>query len=160
VFKRITRSAATLLAGMLAALLVAGAAAAAPPVPFSLVDEVDFAPGGAFTFTATSPLCAAGTVVDDIKVEAFARSERARSGGGNVLILSTLTCADGSGTFQMRKHIQLTFTASGFTTAGPFQIFGGTGDYAGISGHGFTTGEVVGVPGTGGGAFTGVVKLP
>jgi hypothetical protein len=159
VFKRITRSAATLLAGMLAALLVAGAAAAAPPVPFSLVDEVDFAPGGAFTFTSTIPGCESGTFVDDIKVEAFARSERARSGGGNVLILATLTCDDG-GTFMMRKHIQLTFTASGFTTAGPFQIFGGTGDYAGISGHGFTTGEVVGVPGTGGGTFTGVVKLP
>ena len=155
-FKRITRSAATLLAGMLAALVVAAAASAASPVPFGLVDEVDF-DAGVFTFTATSPLCAAGTFVDDIKVEAFARSERARSGGGNVLIL-TLECADGSGTFEMRKHIQLTFTASGFTTAGPFQIFGGTGDYAGVKGHGFTTGEVVGA--TGGGTFTGVVKLP
>ena len=156
-FKRITRSAATLLAGMLAAFVVAGAAAAAPPVPFTLVDEVDIVAGEG-TFTATNPLCTSGTFVDDIKVEAFARSERARSGGGNVLILGTLECDDGSGTFKMRKHIQLTFTASGFTTAGPFQIFGGTGDYAGIRGHGFTTGEVVGT--TGGGTFTGVVKLP
>jgi hypothetical protein len=159
VFKGITRSAATLLAGMLAALVVAGAAVAAPPVPFSLVDEVDIN-AGAGAFTSTIPGCASGTFVDDIKVEAFARSERARSGGGNVLILATLECDDGSGTFQMRKHIQLTFTASGFTTAGPFQIFGGTGDYAGISGHGFTTGEVFVPPGTGGGTFTGVVKLP
>jgi hypothetical protein len=135
-----------------------GAAPPPPPVPFSLVDEVDIN-RGVGTFTATIPGCASGTFVDDIKVEAFARSERARSGGGNVLILATLTCDDG-GMFMMRKHIQLTFTESGFTTAGPFQIFGGTGDYAGITGHGVTTGEVFVPPGTGGGTFTGVVKLP
>jgi hypothetical protein len=157
VFGKTTRSAATLLAGMLATLVIAGPAAAAAPVPFTMADEVDFG-AGVFTFTATGELCASGTFVDDVNVAAFAQSEQARSGGGNVLIRSTYTCDDGSGTFEMLKHLHLAFTASGFTTAGPVQILGGTGDYAGMTGHGFTTGEVVGA--TGGGTTTGVVQLP
>jgi hypothetical protein len=152
------RLAALLVAGMLAALLAAGpASASAAPVPFTSVDKVDFN-AGIFTFTATSPLCAAGTFVDDPKVEAFARSVRARSGGGNVLIRSVYTCDDGSGTFEMLKHLQLTFTETGFAAAGPIEILGGTGAYAGITGHGVTAGSTVGA--VGGGTETGVVRLP
>jgi hypothetical protein len=157
VYGKTTSSAVTLLAGVLATLVLAGPAAAAAPVPFTMADEVDFV-AGMFTFTATGELCASGTFVDDVKVVAVAQSDQARSGQGNVLIRSTYTCDDGSGTFEMLKHLRLTFTASGFTTAGPIEILGGTGDYAGITGHGFTTGEVVGA--TGGGTTTGVVQLP
>ena len=152
-----TRLAALLMAGMLAALLTAGPASAAAPVPFTIADEVNF-DSGVFTFTATSPLCASGTFVDDVKVSAFARSAQARSGGGVLLIRSVYTCDDGSGTFKMLKHLQLTFTETGFTTDGPIEILGGTGAYAGITGHGFTTGETVGAIGAG--TDTGVVRLP
>jgi len=156
VFGKTTRSAATLVA-MLATLVLAGPAAAAAPVPFTMADEVDFV-AGEFTFTATGELCASGTFVDDVKVVAAAQSDQARSGQANVLIRSSYTCDDGSGTFEMLKHLRLTFTASGFTTAGPIEILGGTGDYAGITGHGFTAGEIIGE--TGGGTTTGVVQLP
>ena len=152
------RLAALLVAGMLATLLAAGpASASAAPVPFSIADEVNF-DSGEFTFTSTSPLCASGTFVDDVNVAAFARSEHAHSGGGILLIRSVYTCDDGSGTFKMLKHLTLTFTETGFTTAGPLEILGGTGAYAGITGHGFGSGESVGA--IGGGTDTGVVRLP
>jgi hypothetical protein len=142
---------------MLATLVIAGPAAAAAPVPFTMADEVDFG-AGVFTFTATGELCASKGVC---RRRERSRVRAVRAGAlrrGNVLIRSTYTCDDGSGTFEMLKHLHLAFTASGFTTAGPVQILGGTGDYAGITGHGFTTGEVVGA--TGGGTTTGVVQLP
>ena len=152
------RLAALLVAGLLAALLAAGpASASAAPVPFTMADQVNF-DSGVFTFTATSPLCASGTFVDDVNVAAFARSERARSGGGILLIRSVYTCGDGSGTFDLLKHLTLRFTETGFTTAGPLEILGGTGAYAGITGHGFGSGESVGP--IGGGTETGVVRLP
>jgi hypothetical protein len=157
VLGKTTRSAALLVAGMLAALLTAGPASAAAPVPFTIADEVNF-DSGVFTFTATSPLCPSGTFVDDVNVAAFARSEQARSGGGVLLIRSVYTCDDGSGTFEMLKHLQLRFTETGFTTAGPLEILGGTGAYAGITGHGVTAGSTVGA--IGGGTETGVVRLP
>ena len=131
------RLAALLVAGMLAALLTAGpASASAAPGPCTMTDQVNF-DSGVFTFTATGPLCQSGTCVDDVKVAAFARSARARSGGGVLLIRSVYTCDDGSGRFKIHKHLQLTFTESGFTTAGPLEILGGTGTYAGITGRGF-----------------------
>jgi hypothetical protein len=142
---------------MLGALVAAGPASAAAPVPFTMADEVNFESGVA-TFTATGPLCASGTFVDDVKVSAFAQSEHARSGGGNVLIRGTYSCDDGSGTFEMLKHLHLGFTETGFTDAGPVEILGGTGAYAGVTGHGFTTGETVGE--TGGGTTTGSVRGP
>jgi hypothetical protein len=152
-----TRSAALLVAGMLAALLTAGPASAAAPVPFTMTDKVNF-DTGVFTFTATSPLCASGTFVDDVKVAAFAHSDHARSGGGNLLIRSVYTCDDGSGTFNMLKHLHITNTETGFTDTGPLEIHGGTGAYARITGHAFTTGETVGAIGAG--TETGVVHLP
>jgi hypothetical protein len=140
--------------GMLA---VAGPALAAAPVPFTMTDEVNF-DTGVQTFTATSPLCASGTFQDNVTVSAFPHSDHARSGGGNALIRSIYTCDDGSGTFAMLKHLHLTFTDSGFTDAGPIEILGGTGAYAGITGHGVSTGETVGT--SGGGTTTGVVLVP
>lgn len=141
----------------MAALGSTGPADAAAVVPFTLSDHVDNNTG-VNTFTATGPLCASGTFVDDVMAGGFPHSDQARSGKGYVLIRSTLTCADGSGTFQVLKHLTLYFTDSGFTDSGPVEILGGTGAYSGITGHGFTTGATNGETGLGGGTTTGVVQ--
>jgi hypothetical protein len=143
--------------GLLLPLGAAAAAQAAAPVPFTMTDQVNFNTG-VFTFTATAPLCASGTFEDDVKVAAFAHSEQARSGGGFVLIRSTYTCDDGSGTFNMLKHLQLTFTEEGFTDIGPVEILGGTGAYAGIVGHGVTVGGTNDATGIGAGTTTGLIS--
>ena len=149
-----------LLAGasVVAALGAAGSAHAAPPVPFTLTDTIDFETGVGH-FTTTGPLCEAGTFSDDVRVEAFARSELARSGGGIVMIRTVFTCDDGSGTFDGLKHLTLRFTPTGFTTVGPFEILGGTGAYAGLNGHGASDGATDFSTATGGGVTTGVVQL-
>jgi hypothetical protein len=58
----------------------------------------------------------------------------------NLLIRTTYTCADGSGTFDILKHVPLAFSPEGFTNTGPVQILGGTGAYTGIVGHGVDSG--------------------
>ena len=89
---------------------------------------------------------------------AFAHSEQARSGGGNLLIRTTYTCDDDSGTFDMLKHVFLTFgEQDDSTNTGPVQIVGGTGDYEGIIGHGVDVGASAG--GIGVGDITGFVVL-
>jgi hypothetical protein len=142
--------------GLLLPLGATAAAQAAEPIPFTITDRVDFNTG-VFTFTATGPLCASGTFEDDVRVEAFANSEQARSGGGNLLIRSTYTCDDGSGTFDLLKHLQLTFTEEGFTDVGPVEILGGTGAYAGIVGHGVGVGGTDTATGIGAGTTTGFI---
>jgi len=143
---------------LLGALGIAGPANAAAPAPFTMTDEV-IPDAGVFTFTATGPLCASGTFVDDVTAAGFAHSDQARSDGGFVLIRSTYTCDDGSGTFEMLKHLTLTFTESGFTDSGPVEFLGGSGAYAGMTGHGFTNGGTDAGSGIGGGTTTGVVQL-
>jgi hypothetical protein len=142
---------------LLCALGIVEPANAGPTVPFTMVDEV-IPDLDVFTFKATGPLCASGTFVDDVNVAAFAHSDQARSGGGFVLIRSVYTCDDGSGTFEMLKHLTLNFTEDGFTDAGPVQILRGTGAYARITGHGFTNGGTDFVSGIGGGTTTGVLQ--
>ena len=151
---------AFLIAGLalLLALAAAGSAHAAAPVPFTLTDTIDFDTGVGH-FTTTGPLCGSGTFSDDVRVQAFARSDFARSGGGIVMIRTVFTCDDGSGTFDGLKHLTLRFTPTGFTTVGPFQILGGTGAYAGLNGHGVSDGATDFSTNTGGGVTTGVVQL-
>jgi hypothetical protein len=156
--RRIMKLAALAL-GLLLPLGAAAAAQATAPVPFTITDQVNFNTG-VFTFTATAPLCASGTFEDDVDVQAFAHSEQARSPGAYVLIRSTYTCDDGSGTFDMLKHLHLTFTEEGFTDAGPVEILGGTGAYAGIVGHGVTVGGTDEATGIGAGTDTGVITQP
>ena len=149
-----------LVAGMslLGAFGLAATAHAAAPVPFTLTDTVD--PTEIRHFTTTGGvLCASGTFTDDVEVGAFARSEQARSGGGNVLIRSHYTCDDGSGTFESLKHIQLTFTETGFTGVGPVQFLGGTGAYEGLVGHGIGVGATNVETGLGGGPTTGFARV-
>jgi hypothetical protein len=127
--------------GLLATSVVAEPAHAADTVPFTILEQIDFA-DGVFTFTATGPICPAGTFEDDVSVFAFAHSDEARSGGLNLLVHTTYTCDDGSGTFDTLKHVFITFAGDGSTTnVGPVQILGGTGDYEGIVGHGVDIGS-------------------
>jgi hypothetical protein len=142
--------------GLLAVFAIAQPAHAAENVPFTITENLDFETG-VFTFTATEPLCPSGTFEDDVAVEAVAHSGQARSGGENLLIRSTFTCDDGSGTFDMLKHVFIAFAEDGFTSTGPVQIIGGTGDYEGITGHGVDVGAAAG--GTGMGHITGFVVL-
>jgi hypothetical protein len=143
--------------GMLAVFVIAQPAQAAEPVSFTIDEQIDF-DAGVFAFTATEPFCPSGTFEDDVSVAAFPHSEQARSGGFNLLIHATFTCADGSGSFDMLKHVFITFTGEDSSTAtGPVQILGGTGDYEGIIGHGVDVGHAEG--GTGVSQITGFVGL-
>jgi hypothetical protein len=128
------------LVGLLSVVMGGGSAQAAEQEPFTIIEQIDFDAGTA-TFTATEPLCPSGTFEDDVSTAAFAHSDQARSGGFNLLIRTTYTCADGSGTFDMLKHVFITFTGEDSSTNfGPVQILGGTGDFEGIVGHGVDSG--------------------
>lgn len=131
----------------------ATASVSGPPQPFTITETI--IPGaGVFAFTATGPLCPSGTFADDVSVFAPSRGN-SHSNGLNLLIHTVYTCADGSGTFNMLKHVFLTFTDTGFTGTGPVEIQGGTGAYAELSGQGVDTGARVGDQGFG--TITGTV---
>jgi hypothetical protein len=138
------------------ALVLAGSARAAAPVPFTITDTVDFNTG-ARHFTTTGPLCSSGTYADDF-TERAPHSDNAQSGGFVLVIRTVLTCDDGSGTFYALKRLRLQFTPSGFTVFGPFVIHGGTGAYAGINGHGMLDGAGDATTNTGGSVVTGILQ--
>jgi hypothetical protein len=127
--------------GLLVPLGAAASAQAAEPVPFTISEQVDFATG-AFTFTATGPLCPSGTFVDNLQV--FAPNPESSgidsSGRVNLLFRTVYTCDDGSGTFFALKHVLLTLSGDTFTNTGPIQLLGGTGSYTGLVGHGVDNG--------------------
>jgi hypothetical protein len=150
---RMTRIAAA-VTGLLSAFALVQPAHAADNIPFTINEQVDF-DAGVFTFTSSDPLCPSGTFVDDVDVVAAAHSEHTNSGGLNLIIRTTFTCANGSGTFDMLKHVFITFTEDGSTNTGPVQILGGTGDYAGLVGHGVDVGSATGPIGVG--TITGFV---
>jgi hypothetical protein len=147
--------AAAALVGLLSLVMLATPSQAAEQEPFTIIEQIDFEAGTA-TFTATEPLCSSGTFEDDISAAAFPHSGQAQSGGFNLLIRTTYTCDDGSGTFDMLKHVFITTTGEDSSTnLGPVQILGGTGDFEGIVGHGVDSGTASG--GTGVGTITGWV---
>ncbi|TDL38900.1 hypothetical protein [Arthrobacter nitrophenolicus] len=118
--------------------LGAGPAGADAPEPFTITESIDFE-AGEFSFTATGGLCPSGTFEDTPKT--FAAGD---SSAGKVVILirTVYTCDDGSGTFNALKHVVITFTGDdSSTSSGPISLKGGTGDYAGLSGHGVDVGE-------------------
>jgi hypothetical protein len=146
-------------AALLSAVLIPAQSAqaqAAEPVPFTITEQIN-STAGVTTFTATGPLCPSGTFEDDVKVGAFAHSEQAQSGGGNLLIHTVYTCDDGSGTFNALKHVFLTRNDSGFTSTGPIQLLGGTGAYANLVGHGVDNGSFSYDTNTGVGQISGFV---
>jgi hypothetical protein len=120
-------------------------AQAAEQVPFTITEQINFATGD-FTFTATGPLCPSGTFVDTVATVADGQSGQPKL---NLLITTVYTCDDGSGTFNMLKHVFLEFTENGSTSTGPVQILGGTGAYAGLIGHGVDNGTASGDTGVG-----------
>lgn len=138
------------LAAVFATALAAGIGTlpgrAADQVPFTITEHIDLA-AGTFTFTATGPLCSSGTVEDTVVNVAGGRSGQPKI---ELLITTAYTCADGRGTFDMRKHVFITFNPAGsFTNTGPVQMVGGTGAYAGLIGHGVDTGATNGDTGAG-----------
>src|SRR5829696_8086713 len=123
------------------ALVVCVAAAVASPAYAqepTIVTNITFPEEGEpfGTFTASDPLCPSGTFVDDFV------------GGGGAFqsghvfyhgstVRKTFTCADGSGTFTILFHPQLSpATPAGCEEAGPFVVGGGTGAYTQLRGHG------------------------
>jgi len=124
------------LLAALACVVLAFAPSARAQAP-TIVTHITF-PEGEFlgTFTASAPLCPSGTFVDQVV-----------GGGGafdnaHVLVFAVnvrrlFTCADGTGTFTIQFHTQLTpATAAGCHESGPFAVVDGTGAYAKLRGHG------------------------
>jgi hypothetical protein len=149
--RSIRRSAFALGLGLVAGLGSPAPASAAELIPFEIIERVDFREGGVDTFTATGPLCRSGTFVDTFPKFAGSGSRL------NLMGYATFTCSDGSGTFEMRKHVHITFNEDGsFTNTGPVQLVGGTGAYADLKGHGVDNGFSDG-GNFGRGVITGVV---
>ena len=121
--------------GLLLALLVAPMARAATPPTTVLTIDVVF--GSTETFTATGGvICASGTAITDpVFVAGFGRMGQ---GQGSFHLIKTLTCDDGSGTFQILVNAATAPSSPG--TLGGFAVVGGTGDYAGLRGAGSLVG--------------------
>ena len=148
------RIAATLCAAGAIIASVAPSAEAAAPEPFTIEETINFGTG-TFEFEATGALCESGTFVDEPRVFAGGPS----SGRFNLVIDTVYTCADESGTFFAQKHVHIVFgEGDSRTNTGPIQLQGGTGDYAGLRGHGFNTGVAVGDEATG--TITGYIVSP
>jgi hypothetical protein len=120
---------------MLVALAVAPtASAAAPPVTILQIDIV-FDVSEDFTATG-GVLCDSGTAVTD---PVFAAGFGAKGRGvGTFHLIKSLTCDDGSGTFQILVDASTAPTSPG--TIGGFAVVGGTGDYTDLHGAGSLVG--------------------
>lgn len=121
--------------GLLLALLAAPVANAATPPTTVLTIDIVF--DVSETFTATGGvICDSGTAVTDpVFVAGFGRMGR---GQGSFHLIKTLTCDDGSGTFQILVNAATSPSSPG--TLGGFAVVGGTGDYAGLRGAGSLVG--------------------
>ena len=109
---------------------------------------------GETTFTATAPLCPSGTFADTVLSATF----NAPQLEGNVLIRTVYTCAEGSETITMLKHVFIQFNPDfSSTNTGPVQILGGTDAYADLHGHGVDNGQSDGQT-SAGGQITGWVQ--
>jgi hypothetical protein len=128
---------AALVASTLAVIGMASAHAATQ-VPFTITETNIVFTGDSDhgDFTATGPLCPAGTFLDTYRALAGLEGHGLKT----VLTETVYTCADGSGTFNMQKHIRLVALPPGIDNTGPVQFLGGTGAYAGLTGHGVDNG--------------------
>ena len=127
--------------GLLVALLIAPTTSAAAPVVTVLRIDIVFDPVTTEDFTATGGvLCESGTAVTD---PVFAAGFGAQGRGvGTFHLIKTLTCDDGSGTFQILVDASTAPSSPG--TLGGFSVVGGTGDYAGLRGAGSLVGTNTG----------------
>jgi hypothetical protein len=139
---KIKKFAGTFLAAGALLAFTAPAAHAAAPEPFIINEDLDFV-NEVFTFTTPpdGPLCPSGTFADEVKAVGGVNVPTLPK--ANILIETVYTCDDGSGTFFAQKHVFLIINEDGSqTNTGPISFKGGTGDYAGLSGHGVDTGSV------------------
>jgi hypothetical protein len=136
---RIARYGSTI--GLLVALLIAPTASAAAPVVTVLRIDIVFGANTTEDFTATGGvLCESGTAVTD---PVFAAGFGAMGRGvGTFHLIKTLTCDDGSGTFQILVDASTAPSSPG--TLGGFSVVGGTGDYVGLRGGGSLVGTSTG----------------
>jgi hypothetical protein len=139
---KIKKFAGTFVAAGALLAFTAPAAHAAAPEPFIINEDLDFV-NEVFTFTTPpdGPLCPSGTFADEVKAVGGVNVPTLPK--ANILIETVYTCDDGSGTFFAQKHVFLIINEDGSqTNTGPISFKGGTGDYAGLSGHGVDTGSV------------------
>lgn len=116
--------------GLLAALLGAPTASAAPPTTVITID-VNFITGETFTATG-GVVCDSGVAVTDpVSVAGGGRQGR---GVFTFHLIKTLTCDDDSGSFMIKVEAATAPTSPG--TIGGFAVVGGTGDYSGLHGAG------------------------
>ena len=132
---------AVLVASTLAVIGMASAHAATQ-VPFTITEtNIVFVEGSDYgDFTATGPLCPAGTFLDTYRALAGLEGQHFQHALETVLTETVYTCADGSGTFNMQKHIRLVALPPGIDNTGPVSLQGGTGTYTGLTGHGVDDG--------------------
>jgi hypothetical protein len=119
----------------------------AEQVQFTITEQINFATGES-TFTTTGPLCPSGTFEDSVATFAAGHSGLPKI---NLRITTVYTCDDGSGTFDMLKHVFISFNPEdgSSTNTGPVQILGGTAAYSGLIGHGVDNGTASGNTGVG-----------
>jgi hypothetical protein len=144
-----------------AATVGMGSAAAATQVPFTITEtNIVFTDVNDYgDFTATGPLCAAGTFVDTYRALAGLVGQHFQHAVENVLVETVYTCADSSGTFNMQKHIRLVALPPGINNTGPVSLQGGTGAYTGLTGYGVDNG-VNDNEGNGVGHISGYIVQP
>jgi hypothetical protein len=136
------RKSSVIIAALVAltlAVIGMASAHAATQVPFTITEtNIVFTDGSdSGDFTATGPLCPAGTFLDTYRALAGLNGQH---GLETVLTETVYTCADGSGTFNMQKHIRLVALPPGIDNTGPIQLLGGTGTYTGLTGYGVDNG--------------------
>ena len=132
-------------AAALCALVGVGRAQAAQQIPFTITEQLSLTATN--TFTAAGPLCPSGTFIDTVVAVGGAQSNQPKI---ELLIRTVYTCDDGSGTFDVLKHVFLAINPDGSATnTGPVQIVGGTGAYASLVGHGEDNGSNSGSTGVG-----------
>jgi len=124
-----------LASGVLGSLLLAQVATAAAPPITTMTINVVF--GVSEDFTATGGVvCDKGQAVTDPQ---FGAGWGAMGRGvGTFHLIKTLTCDDGSGTFQILVDAATAPSSPG--TLGGLAVVGGTGDYVGLHGAGSLVG--------------------
>ena len=122
--------------GLLATLLVAPTANAAPSLTTITID-VDFISGETFTATG-GVVCDSGVAVTDpVFVAGGGRQDR---GVFTFHLIKTLTCDDGTGSFMIRVDAATAPTSPG--TIGAFAVVGGSEDYSRLRGAGSLVGTI------------------
>ena len=130
----------TLRLTVMAAFIVVAAgtlpALASPQQALTFTVEEQFALDSGVFSSDGSIVCTSGTTTNsDFHANGF-QSER----GITFHDRKTITCNDGSGTFELSIQARTGFKVGDGGTAGSWVVLSGTGDYASLHGHGTLTG--------------------